>query len=216
MNVRRIGCISGFLALLLLITNGCVPQAVYDQCKNRNLIAQEKLNELMDEKAIWSGSPQGYPVEAMGVLSVSGEGFSFIDPVPLSALEGAASLTYSLNAVTDDGFAFNLEALDGPGDLKAHLNAGPLLALDPAWPNPANPAVTVRFRAAPVENISVRIMDLRGRLVRELYQGAGTGDWQHIIWNGKTDQGIAAASGLYLIRLENGQKALSQRVVLAR
>ena len=40
--------------------------------------------------------------------------------------------------------------------------------------------------------------------MRELYQGPGTGDWQHVIWNGRTEQGTAAASGLYLIQLENG------------
>lgn len=171
---------------------------------------------VLDETAIWSGSPDRYASDTPGVLTVSGEGFTYLDPVPTRALEQAVSLTYSLRAVTDEGYSFTLDALDGPGDLKAHLNTGPLLALDPAWPNPANPAVTVRFRAAPVENISVRIMDLRGRLVRDLYQGAGTGDWQHVIWNGQTDQGNAAASGLYLIQLENGQEALSQRVVLAR
>ncbi len=54
MNVRQIACISGLLSLVLIITNGCVPQAVYDQCKNRNLIAQDKLNELMDEKSTWA------------------------------------------------------------------------------------------------------------------------------------------------------------------
>ena len=147
---------------------------------------------------------------------MSGEGFTYLDPVPASDIARAAGLTYSLKAVTGDGYAFTLEALVGPGEKEVNLNTGPLLALDPAWPNPANPAVTVRFRAAPIENISVRILDLRGRLVRELYSGTGTGDWQHVIWNGKTDQGTAAASGLYLIRLENGSQALSQRVVLAR
>jgi len=149
-------------------------------------------------------------------LSVSGDGFTYLDQVPAGSLGNAASLSYSLKAVTGEGFAFALDALAGPGDLSTHLNSGPVLALDPAWPNPANPGVTVRFRAAPAENITVRIMDLRGRLVSELYQGPGTGDWQHVIWNGRTGAGAAAASGLYLIRLENGEKALNQRVVLAR
>jgi hypothetical protein len=171
---------------------------------------------LLDETRIWDGQPQWGQAEVPGVLSISGEGFTYLDPVLADSPAGAVSLSYSLNAVTGDGFVFALEALDGPGNLSTHLNFGSLLALDPAWPNPANPAVTIRFRAAPTENISVRIMDLRGRLVSELYQGPGTGDWQHMIWNGRTVSGAAAASGLYLIRLENGEKALNQRVVLAR
>ena len=171
---------------------------------------------VIDEAAIWSGTPQGFPTETPGVLTLSGDGFLFLDQLPADTDARAASLSYSLKAVTDEGFAFALDGMSGPGELAAHLNSGPLLALAPAWPNPANPAVTIRFRAAPVENVTVRIMDLRGRLVNELYNGAGTGDWQNLIWNGRTSRGAAAASGMYLIRLENGVKALNQRVVLAR
>jgi hypothetical protein len=171
---------------------------------------------VMDEAAIWFGPAQPVQRDVPDVLTLSGEGFTYLDQVAGIQSPDAVSLTYSLKAVTVEGFAFTLEELAGPGELTGHLNSGPLLALDPAWPNPANPAVTVRFRAAPTENITVRIMDLRGRLVSELYRGGGTGDWQHVIWNGRTGQGTAAASGLYLIRLENGKNALNQRVVLAR
>ncbi len=171
---------------------------------------------VLDESVIWTGVPGRDSTDIPGVLVMSGDGFTFLDPVPATVLEGAVGITYSLHAVTDEGFAFTLDGLVGPGDVGAHFATGRLLALDPAWPNPANPAVTVRFRAAPVENISVRIMDLRGRLVRQLYDGTGTGNWQQLIWNGKTDQGTAAASGLYFIRLDNGVKAIHERVVLAR
>jgi hypothetical protein len=189
-----------------------------DQFSDVQLFRQvrDAQGDLLDEARIWDGQPQWGQGEVPGVLSISGEGFTYLDPVLEDSPANAVSLSYSLQAVTGDGFVFALEALDGPGNLSTHLNFGSLLALDPAWPNPANPAVTIRFRAAPTENISVRIMDLRGRLVSELYQGPGTGDWQHMIWNGRTISGAAAASGLYLIRLENGEKALNQRVVLAR
>ena len=171
---------------------------------------------VLDAGSIWSGPARWGQEEIPGVLSMTGDGFTYLDQVPVDFHADAASLSYSLKAVTGEGFVFALDALDGPGDLATHLDFGSLLALDRAWPNPANPAVTVRFRAAPTENITVRIMDLRGRLVSEVYQGPGTGDWQHVIWNGRTVAGAAAPSGLYLIRLENGEKALNQRVVLAR
>ena len=171
---------------------------------------------VIGEAVIWAGPARWDQGDVPGVLSISGDGFTYLDQIPVASLDNAASLSYVLKAVTDEGVDFTLDALAGPGDLATHLNSGTLLALDPAWPNPANPGVTVRFRAAPAENITVRIMDLRGRLVSELYRGSGTGDWQHLIWNGRTATGAAAASGLYLIRLENGEKALNQRVVLAR
>lgn len=172
--------------------------------------------EILAEDAIWSGPAQWADPVVSGILSVAGNGFTFLDPVSGWSHPQAAGLTYSLKAITAEGLAFELEDLDGPGELSVHLASASLLALEPAWPNPANPAVTVRFRAAPTANITVRIMDLRGGLVRELYQGPGTGDWQHEIWDGRTGQGSAAASGLYLIHLENGQETLNQRVVLNR
>ena len=171
---------------------------------------------VIGEAVIWTGPARWDQGDVPGVLSISGDGFTYLDQIPAAFLGNAASLSYVLKAVTDEGITFVQDALAGPGDLSTHLNSGPLLALDPAWPNPANPGVTVRFRAASAENITVRILDLRGRLVSELYQGTGTGDWQHVIWNGRTGAGAAAASGLYLIRLENGEKALNQRVILAR
>ena len=171
---------------------------------------------VLDEAAIWAGPARWDQGEVPGVLSISGGGFTYLDQIPVVSLGNAASLSYVLKAVTGDGLVFVQDALAGPGDLSTHLSSGSLLAMDPAWPNPANPGVTVRFRAAPAENITVRIMDLRGSLVSELYRGSGTGDWQHVIWNGRTGAGAAAASGLYLIRLENGEEALNQRVVLAR
>jgi len=171
---------------------------------------------IITEANIWSGSPQVGAPETPGVLTLAADGFAFLDPVAEAPLAGATSLTYSLSAVTEAGFSFTLDTLAGPPELSAMVHQGLLLALDPVWPNPANPAVTVRFRAAAVEDVSVRILDLRGRLVRQLYRGTGTGDWQQLIWNGRSDQGTAAASGLYLVHLENGTKALTQRVVLAR
>lgn len=177
---------------------------------------RDKQGVILDEAALWAGLPQMYQTGTPGVLSASGDGFTYLDKLPAGTDARAVSLSYSLSVVTDEGFAFAMDRLSGPGELSTHLNLGSLLALAPAWPNPANPAVTIRFRAAPVENVTVRIMDLRGRLVNELYNGAGTGDWQNLIWNGRTIRGEAAASGMYLIRLENGAKALNQRVVLAR
>jgi hypothetical protein len=91
-----------------------------------------------------------------------------------------------------------------------------LLAMAPAWPNPANPAVTIRFRAAVAEPVILQVLDLRGHLVRDLHQSPGTGTWQDVLWNGLDNEGRAAASGVYLIRLAGANDLLTQRVVLAR
>jgi hypothetical protein len=164
---------------------------------------------------VWSGPAAYAAAGTPGVLATDGTGFTFLDPGPSGGVAGDDRFDYTLTIEDDRGDTMVLTALAGPGGAPP-VAGEPALALDPAWPNPANPAVTVRFRASPREAVSLRILDVRGRLVRELFRGPGTGDWQHEVWNGRDNGGVAAASGLYLIQLEDGRRSLTRRVVLAR
>jgi hypothetical protein len=164
---------------------------------------------------LWSGPPTLAGPGEPGVLGLDGAGFRFLDPGPATPLTGTEKLSYRITILDEAGQSYTQAALAGPAGAPA-AGFDVVLALDPAWPNPANPAVTVRFRASPRETVHLRILDVRGRLVRELYRGPGTGDWQHEVWNGRASGGVAAASGLYLIQLEDGRKSLTRRVVLAR
>lgn len=163
---------------------------------------------------LWSGRAEYGADGRPGVLATDGEGFTFVDPGPESALGAGDRLDYGVTVLDESGQTLTLASLAGPAGAPAVLDV--TLALDPAWPNPANPAVTVRFRAPVDERVTLQIYDVRGRLVRDLYEGPGTGDWQHEVWNGRTRDGVAAASGLYFIQLEDGRRALTRRVVLAR
>jgi len=167
------------------------------------------------EAQLWSGPAVYDGGGESGVLALAGSGFRFLDAGPGLPLDSGTRFSYGVTAFDHQGDILKLSALAGPTGVPA-TGFDALLALDPAWPNPANPSVTVRFRASPREVVHLRILDVRGRLVQDLYQGPGTGDWQHEVWNGKTRAGRSAASGLYLIHLENGNKSLSRRVVLAR
>jgi hypothetical protein len=173
-------------------------------------------HRVVGAEVLWSGRPLAGVSAEPGVLAVDGDGFSFVDAGPVVDGTEVSGINYSIRAVTEDGFSFTLAELAGPEEFRFLPAGGSLLALQPAWPNPANPAVSIRFRASPREQVVVRIFDVRGGLVRELYAGQGTGDWQNLIWNGRADSGQAAASGLYFIRLDNGEQSLKQRVVLAR
>lgn len=91
---------------------------------------------------------------------------------------------------------------------------GPILSA--AAPNPFNPSTTLRFQVPAGRRVDCRVTDLRGRQVRELYSGIGTGDWQAVIWDGCDQTGRTCASGVYLVRLETDDDVRSQRVVLAK
>jgi len=168
------------------------------------------------EQLLWSGPARAADDGTASTLYRQGNGFGFRDDLS-GVLVADYSIDYGVTIVTEDGESLNLGLLAGPaGQPSLPVLAADFLALAPAWPNPANPAVTIRFRAASSDVATVQILDVRGRLVRELHRAVGTGDWQNVIWNGLTDGGQAAASGVYLINLKAGQALRTERVVLAR
>ncbi len=90
------------------------------------------------------------------------------------------------------------------------------LVLAPPYPNPANPAVTLRWRAAPGRPLVLSIHDVAGRrlAVRRLpAPPAGEGSWR---WDGTADDGRPAGSGVYLLRIEQDGVAATRRFSLVR
>lgn len=145
-----------------------------------------------------------------GALAVTGAGFALLD----AGAPPVTGLTYDLVLTFGDGATATLAALDGPKGAPPVLPAG--LALGDIWPNPANPMVSIRFRADRGEPLACRIYDLRGRLVRTVHAGAATGDWQTVQWDGRAEDGRAAPSGAYLVLLQAEQGARARRLTLAR
>jgi hypothetical protein len=168
---------------------------------------------LRSEDRIWSGSARVAADGLPDVLADLGDSYRYLDTAP-ALVRDSDRFSYAVTALTGDGQHLFLDNLAGPGERPIRLPA--LLAMVPAWPNPANPAVTIRFRAAAAEPVNLQVLDLRGRLVRELHRSDGTGAWQEVVWHGQDDLGQAAASGVYLIRLAGAHDLVTQRVVLAR
>ncbi len=84
-------------------------------------------------------------------------------------------------------------------------------------PNPANPGTTLRFDLPHAARTSLRLYDLGGRLVRVLVADEVLAAGSHARrWDGRTDAGGDAGSGVYLVRLKAGDVARGQRVTLAR
>ena len=89
------------------------------------------------------------------------------------------------------------------------------LNLSAPWPNPANPSTRFAFTAAGGGTATLRVLDLRGRLVREaqLSVGAdGHGSWA---FDGLDGNGRAVASGVYrcVVQTEAGFAARSFTIV---
>jgi len=83
-------------------------------------------------------------------------------------------------------------------------------------PNPFNPITAIWYDVPRLESISLRVYNLRGRLVRELVQGAVTPGRHSVIWDGKNVRGQTVAAGVYIVRLVTPDMIATTKVMLAK
>jgi subtilisin family serine protease len=96
---------------------------------------------------------------------------------------------------------------------------GPLPALPrllPAYPNPFNPTTTLAFQTPRAGRVDLGIYDVLGRRIRQLADGEVDAGLHQQVWDGTTDGGSAAGSGIYFIRLRSGDRVATQRVLLLK
>jgi len=93
----------------------------------------------------------------------------------------------------------------------------PAFARLSAWPNPFNPATTIRFELAEPDRASLAIFDSSGRRLRRLVSGEVMGAGNHEFrWNGRDERGLSLPSGLYHARLVAGGQTLAVKLLLLK
>ena len=89
--------------------------------------------------------------------------------------------------------------------------------LGAAVPNPFNPATTIRFSLPCAAAVSLRIYDMRGRLIHSLVDGATLLPGRHQrVWRGEDDRGRQAAAGVYFYRLETRDFIQTRQMTLVK
>ena len=86
----------------------------------------------------------------------------------------------------------------------------------PPFPNPFNAGVTVALELHSEALVQLTIHDLLGRRVRTLLRSAAPTGTHNIRWNGRDDDGVRVASGIYIARLRTEDGVSTRRLVLAR
>jgi hypothetical protein len=83
-------------------------------------------------------------------------------------------------------------------------------------PNPFNPATTIRFDLGRPGYESLRIFDVRGRVVRALVDEPLPRDHHSVVWDGTNDAGVAVPSGTYFYRLHTNDRVHTRKMVVAK
>jgi hypothetical protein len=84
-------------------------------------------------------------------------------------------------------------------------------------PNPFSKLTLIRFDLPEPAEVTLRIYDARGRLIRTVIEGGLRPGGRHIVyWDGTTDAGGVVSPGVYFYRMEAGNYIGTQRMVFLR
>lgn len=88
------------------------------------------------------------------------------------------------------------------------------------YPNPFNPSTSIHFKIAPTisgnTDVSIKIYDITGRLVRTLLNEAVPPGTHVIEWDGRDAGGASVAAGVYLYRMVAGDYAETKKMMLTK
>jgi hypothetical protein len=87
-----------------------------------------------------------------------------------------------------------------------------------AYPNPFNPSTRIRYQVSESGHVSLAIYDVRGARIRVLVDESqnATSATHSVTWDGKTDTGSPASSGVYFVRLVTASAADVLKIVMIK
>ena len=69
------------------------------------------------------------------------------------------------------------------------------------YPNPFNPATTIRYQLPQASHVTLKIYNLLGQEIRTLVDVIQEAGFHNVRWDGRDDSGAPVSSGVYLVRL---------------
>ena len=82
--------------------------------------------------------------------------------------------------------------------------------------NPVKNRVSLSYTTPQTGNVSLKVYDGMGRLVKVLAQGVQPAGTKTVTWNFNDDAGRSLMSGVYFVRLEANGQTVSQKLVLVK
>jgi 1,4-alpha-glucan branching enzyme len=88
--------------------------------------------------------------------------------------------------------------------------------LYPAFPNPFNAQIQIRYDLPVAQKLSLQIYDIQGRLAAEIFRGYQTAGSYQKTWNAQNESGLSLSSGVYILRLQSDTDLQTQKIVLIK
>ena len=111
--------------------------------------------------------------------------------------------------------ARNPNALDADGNNE--LNTIPTeYELTQNFPNPFNPTTTIRYALPEASQVSLKIYNIQGQLVKTLVSDFREAGIHQVVWDGNNEQGQKVASGAYIYRITAGSFVQTRKMIFMK
>jgi hypothetical protein len=160
-----------------------------------------------------------------GALVAPGSGSVINVVFDVVAPAHAATIPLTITAASlsvQSGLAFANPARVAGSVVRNPALSGPPIGLPPPFelsspaPNPFNPRVAFAVSLPEAGRARVSVHDVRGALVRVLWDAELPAGASQLVWDGANQEGNPAASGVYFFRLQAAHGARVRKAVLAR
>jgi hypothetical protein len=152
-------------------------------------------------------------VAASESLHYGGYAIIFFDRIgpPVTSLSDSSGYLVKFPYTLDGVLNYQHVAIDGPD------NPQPAeFELGSCYPNPFNSSTNIDFSIAKPGRVTLKIYDLLGREVANLFdQFANAGNYQ-VNWDGKSVEGNTLSSGVYFYRLSYGSKGITKKFSMVK
>jgi len=88
--------------------------------------------------------------------------------------------------------------------------------LNQNYPNPFNPSTIIKVSMPQQGDLTLRIFDVTGRLIRSFSYRHVPPGVHAVEWNGLTDAGLPASTGVYAYQAHTGDRILTRKMVLLK
>lgn len=157
-----------------------------------------------------------YPVARMFFSGRGQGGFSLVDRPDTEGL--APYLVTTDNLWLEPVLVPGDIRVDNPTDVEdsSESNLPTEYSLSQNYPNPFNPSTVIEFQLPVKAEVDVLVYNILGQKVRTLFSGGLPAGNHSVVWDGLTDRGGAAATGIYFYRLQSGEVARTRKMALIK
>jgi hypothetical protein len=88
--------------------------------------------------------------------------------------------------------------------------------LEQNYPNPFNPATEIEYSIPMRSDVVISVFNVLGQHVRSLFEGKRAAGTYQVVWDGKGDDGLPVATGVYLYRLQVDNQIKAKKMLLLK